>query len=166
MRWRVATGVSQDRWVAEVAVPFLSLGLTQAPAVHLMAASVCRERWAGAKEFTHWPLGGSFHRPEGHLLFTSYDRFVREVLRPSWEESVVPLRRKVLADPTARRQMRSRVRSVSAPVDAALKEALNSKQLAAADCNRLTRSIKTARTALPPIRHRANMLLLERLVNQ
>jgi len=164
--WRIATKVSQDRWSAEVTVPFSMLGVVRTSSVHVMAASVCRERWAGVKEFTHWPLGGSFHRPEGHLLFTSYDRFVREVLVRSWQQCLDPLRRKILADPTVTRQMQASVRSVAAPMDAALKRAFGSGPLASADCEHLIRSLKTAEAALPPIRYRANMLLLERLVNQ
>lgn len=166
MGWQVATRVAQRCWVAEVAVPFSMLGVTEARPVHVMAASVCRERWTGVKEFTHWPLGGSFHRPGAHLLFTSYDRFVREVLLSSWEQSLAPLRRTILADPTVRQQMLPDFRAVATPVDKALKIVQDDKQLTAADCERLIRSIKAAKAALPPVRHRASMLLLERLVNQ
>jgi len=164
--WRVAVRVGKARWVAELAVPFAVLGIADGPCAHLIGASVCRERWAGVKEFTSWEVGGAFHLPAGHVLFTSYAKFVRDVLRPAWEKRRDALAAKIHSNPTVKARLLPEFNACTSPLDAALAQALRAPLEAAADCDRLLCRLNTAAAALRSLQHRANMLLLAAIVNE
>ena len=51
-----------------------------------MGISICRERWAGEKELSAWPIGGTFHRPDARLLFTNYKAYLRGTVFQLWDK--------------------------------------------------------------------------------
>ncbi|HRU07526.1 MAG TPA: carbohydrate binding family 9 domain-containing protein, partial [Candidatus Brocadiia bacterium] len=66
--WTVKTTRHADRWEAEVAIPFKTLGRDS----DLWGANFGRNRHAGESETSAWKVFGSFHQPEkfGKLLLT------------------------------------------------------------------------------------------------
>lgn len=66
--WRVATSRHADRWEAEVAIPFKTIGRES----DLWGINVCRNRRASGAETLAWRVGGFFHQPKlfGKLLLS------------------------------------------------------------------------------------------------
>jgi hypothetical protein len=69
-QWEVKTSLSNFSWIAEIAVPFSSLGST--PQIgDVWRLNLCRERWVNP-ELSSWACTkGGFHKPEsfGYLIF-------------------------------------------------------------------------------------------------
>jgi len=84
--WTSAAAIGKDRWVVEMRVPWTDMGVRDIAAVDLMGVSVCRERKAGKPEYSAWAVGGAFHKPSGHVLLTSYERFVERTVLPQWRK--------------------------------------------------------------------------------
>ncbi|MCD5401394.1 hypothetical protein LR013_02210 [candidate division NPL-UPA2 bacterium] len=59
--WEAAGQRYPDRWVAELRIPFATLGIEPAPPT-VLRVNLARERWAGIKEESQWnQFRGSFH---------------------------------------------------------------------------------------------------------
>lgn len=83
--WEAKTKIKKDRWQVEIKIPFESIGIKKISEKDILGMSVCRERWAGKKEYTVWAAGGGFHKPDGHFLFTSYKSYLEKKVFPLWE---------------------------------------------------------------------------------
>ncbi|MCD6219900.1 hypothetical protein J7K43_05895 [Candidatus Calescamantes bacterium] len=64
---------------------FSTLGIVKEKKKDLFGVSVCRER-KPVVENTGWAVGGWFHKPDGHLLFTTYKEYVRKEILPFWKK--------------------------------------------------------------------------------
>ncbi|MDX9867493.1 MAG: sugar-binding protein [Kiritimatiellia bacterium] len=66
--WSVKTSRHADRWEAEAAIPFRTVGRES----DLWGINVCRNRRAGESETSAWRTGGFFHQPQrfGTMLLT------------------------------------------------------------------------------------------------
>jgi len=84
--WQVQANVKRNRWAMEISIPFSTLGIVKGKKKNLFGVSVCRERWAGKPEFSCWNVGGWFHKPDGHFLFTTYKEYVRKEILPFWKK--------------------------------------------------------------------------------
>jgi len=83
-KWTVKTKILEDKWVGEVSIPFSDIGVNDGD-LNLLGVSVCRER-KPVVENTVWAVGGWFHKPDGHLLFTTYKEYVRKKILPFWKK--------------------------------------------------------------------------------
>ena len=82
--WKSATIINQDSFVVEMSVPRSAVQLQDRT---VFGMSVGRERWVeGGKEFSYWPIGGSFNLPTGlAVIGASYQQyFAREIT--GWNE--------------------------------------------------------------------------------
>ncbi len=81
--WSVGTAIGEDRWTAEVAIPFASMQSDPPRPNAIFAANFCRNRKtsnADAESHGEWsswaPVKGQYHEPEnfGHVIFTDSPR--------------------------------------------------------------------------------------------
>lgn len=61
--WTAATKKGEDRWEADIKIPFSLLGITPVRG-NVLFMSFCRERWADGPQFSTWTPPRGFHRPE------------------------------------------------------------------------------------------------------
>ena len=93
--WRAKTAKTDVGWTVEAEIPLSCLGIASLEEEGLIGMSICRERWAAgaSEEYTAWPLGGSFHNPEGHVLARDYRTYLLEKVKPFWREHTQEVRR-------------------------------------------------------------------------
>jgi len=80
--WQAKSSILSDRWVLEVLIPFKTLGV-EVEKLDLMGIAIGREKHIPKHQTSVWAIGGSFHKPSGHLLFGSYERYLANIY-PIW----------------------------------------------------------------------------------
>jgi len=115
--WKAAARVLKDRWVVEVRIPFADLGVRDPAAVNLMGVAVCRERKAERSENTVWEIGGSFHRADGLVVFTSLKKFVEDDLVPWWRGEKAAIAELLKARDALRPEMRAALEKIVQTTD-------------------------------------------------
>lgn len=89
--WQAGTSVEDDRWTAELAIPFAVLGLGDGT-THEWGFNLTRERYAGGgTELSSWaPLQGGFHQPARFGRLTALELDLRWYLLSLGSPAVKP----------------------------------------------------------------------------
>jgi len=139
--WTSAARILEDRWVVEIRIPWSDLGIEDAAKVNLVGCSICRERKAGEFEYSAWDVGGSFHRPSGHVILTSYEKFMAEDLAALWgkeKKGILALLQNGALKPAHRDSFSAIIKRTEDQIT------LSRKRPNAASANALCESIRTA----------------------
>ena len=140
--WKAAARILKDRWVVEVQIPFADIDVKDVKSINLMGVAVCRERKAGKGENTVWEIGGSFHRPEGLVVFTSLERFIENDLLPLWQSEKAVVLELLKAPDALRPDQREALKGIVKTAD---EEIARARKAASADTIKaMSRSIQTA----------------------
>lgn len=106
IKWLSKANVEKNKWSMEISIPLASLGITTPD---LSGMCVCRERHAGKDEYSYWPIGGEFHDPAGHLLFSSYRTYLDKRFVPIWEEEKLKILREIKDNSSVNDELRKKV---------------------------------------------------------
>lgn len=140
--WQTRTQIGPDRWTAEMAIPFAAVEFGRSESISLVGMSLCRTRPRGnTLETSCWPVGGWYHNPAGHLLFSDYAEFIRRELLPEWtalRDSTQQLLAGAAQDETA-----GQVRQRLVATDRDFRASLAKNPIRAEDVNRLCLLLKT-----------------------
>ncbi|MHA1573759.1 MAG: sugar-binding protein [Alphaproteobacteria bacterium] len=77
--WTAKGHVGKTAWSVEIAIPFKTLGIERPRPGQVLGLNVCRERYAGKRQLSHWStVKRSFHDCArfGHLVFADAEQLL------------------------------------------------------------------------------------------
>lgn len=153
--WEAKTKIESNLWSVEVKIPFSTIDIKNVKYINLIGMSLCRERKTEI-ENSAWEIGGWFHKPEGHLLFTSYKDYLKKEILPLWEKEKKEIGKMLGLE--IRSDLKEKMKKIFVEVEKNKNEIMAEKEIKSENINKFIEIIKNSLISLKILKEEAKFL--------